>query len=247
MSIDADAFLEVLSTTRSIRRYSRQAIPPEDLCKILYAASRAATPANRQGARYLVLSHTGAGLDARRLLAGAYRERWQLKASEEGWWEGSGERSDSRKHRAGRAMQQFVDDFETTPLVILGCTLMRFDPPPKYPRTLDPQYEGSAIYPGCQNLLLAARALGYGGTLSGWHSTVDRELRSILNIPDDVSISTVVTIGRPVGGHGPLRRRPLAAVVYEDEWQQSAPWAVDPPGSRFVGAEESRPDGTERP
>ena len=28
--------------------------------------------------------------------------------------------------------------------------------------------EGANIYPACQNLLLAARALGYGGVFTGW-------------------------------------------------------------------------------
>ena len=33
------------------------------------------------------------------------------------------------------------------------------------------------MYPACQNLLLAARALGYGGVMTGWHAAVEPELR----------------------------------------------------------------------
>jgi hypothetical protein len=31
-----------------------------------------------------------------------------------------------------------------------------------------------------------------------------------------------------------VRRRPLTELVYEDAWDLPAPWAVDPPGTRFT-------------
>ncbi len=37
------------------------------------------------------------------------------------------------------------------------------------------------------------------------------------------------------GRHGPVRRRPLAEVVFDDPWDQPASWAADPPGTRFAG------------
>ena len=92
------------------------------------------------------------------------------------------------------------------------------------------------MYPACQNLLLAARALGYGGVLTMWHQYVEDELRDVLGIPADVAISATITLGRPVGNHGPVRRRPVAELVYEDGWEEPAPWATDPPGTRFTSA-----------
>ena len=74
------------------------------------------------------------------------------------------------------------------------------------------------MYPACQNLLLAARALGYGGALTGWHHGVEPELRELLGIPDEVAVSACITLGRPAGHHGPVRRKPLAELVYDDEW-----------------------------
>ncbi|MGH9207131.1 MAG: nitroreductase family protein, partial [Acidimicrobiales bacterium] len=96
--------------------------------------------------------------------------------------------------------------------------------------------EGASIYPACQNLLLAARALGYGGVLTGWHSFVEDELRQLLAIPEDVSIAATITLGRPRGSHGPVRRRPIGELVFEESWSESAAWAVDPPGVRHTSA-----------
>src|SRR6185436_3738650 len=95
--------------------------------------------------------------------------------------------------------------------------------------------EGASVYPACQNLLLSARALGYGGVMTIWHQGVERELKDILGVPDGVSIAATIPLGRPVGNHGPVRRRPLPELVYEDGWEEPAPWAADPPGTRHTG------------
>jgi nitroreductase len=92
------------------------------------------------------------------------------------------------------------------------------------------------VYPACQNLLLAARALGYGGVMTGWHSAVEAELRDLLAIPDSVFVAGTITIGKPAGGHGPVRRRPMSELVFENQWDQPATWAVDPPGTNFASA-----------
>jgi nitroreductase len=94
--------------------------------------------------------------------------------------------------------------------------------------------EGASIYPACQNLLLAARALGYGGVLTGWHEMVEPQLRELLAIPDGVALSACITLGRPAGRHGPVRRRPVGQLVYDDEWGTGAAWARDPDGTSFT-------------
>ena len=124
-----------------------------------------------------------------------------------------------------RTMQRFVDRFEDTPVVVLPCLVRHRAPTPT---------EGASVYPACQNLLLAARALGYGGVMTMWHAAAEDELRQVLGIPADVAIAAAIALGRPEGRHGPVRRRPLPELVYEDRWEQAAPWAVDPPGTRFT-------------
>ena len=55
--------------------------------------------------------------------------------------------------------------------------------------------EGASVYPACQNLLLAARALGYGGVLTVWHGLVETELRALLGVPDTVFMAATITLG----------------------------------------------------
>jgi nitroreductase len=119
-------------------------------------------------------------------------------------------------------MQEFVDRFEEIPVVVLVCALRHREPNP---------FEGASVYPACQNLLLAARALGYGSTITLWHAGCEAALRELLGIPQHVWIAATMPLGRPVGGHGPLRRRPVADLVWDAGWEQPAPWVRDPPGS----------------
>jgi nitroreductase len=219
--------LEGIATTRAIRRFRPDPIPEQDLAQILFAATRAPTGSNRQPLRFLVLRDGPKARAAKKLLAESFRSGWEKKRAEDGYEAGSGQAEDSPKARLRAAMQHFVDHFEQIPVVVLAC-LVRY-------RDANPT-EGNSVYPAVQNLLLAARSLGYGGVITGWHMAVDRELRELLGVPEGVALHACIPLGRPVGRHGPVRRRPLREVVYEDQWEGDAAWAVDPPGTEFTAA-----------
>lgn len=219
--------LEGIATTRAIRRYTTDDVPVEDLNSILWHASRAPSGSNRQGFRFVVLRSSETAIRAKRLIGEAFRAGWNAKASTDGYRRGSGAIEDSPKSRQARAMQHYVDHFEAVPVVVLVCLVRH--------RSADP-YEGASVYPACQNLLLAARGLGYGGVLTMWHHAVESDLKELLDIPHGVALSACITLGRPAGSHGPVRRRPIAEFVYEDNWGVEAPWASDPPGTAFTSA-----------
>jgi nitroreductase len=77
---------------------------------------------------------------------------------------------------------------------------------------------GSSIYPAVQNILLAARALGLGATLTTLYLNFEKEVEAALGLPSDVHSYALLPIGYPMGRFGPVRRVPLADVVYEDRW-----------------------------
>ncbi len=211
--------LEGLATTRTIRRYTDEPIPDDDLASILWHATRAPSGSNRQPVRYLVLRDGPNAARAKALLGRSFRAGWAAKRRADGYEEGSGAEPDSPKSRMAATMQHYVDHFEAIPVVVLVCLVRYRSPNP---------YEGASVYPACQNLLLAAHGLGYGGALTMWHGAVEAELRELLGIPDEVALSACITLGRPAGRHGPVRRKPLADVVHDDHWGGGAAWAVEP-------------------
>ena len=224
---DTVGLLEGLLTTRAIRRYRDEPIPPEALRAILFAATRGPSGSNRQPFRFLVLADGPKAREAKHLIGEAARSMWTNKRTRDSYDKGSGVVADSPKSRMARTMQQYVDDFDRVPVLLLPCLVRYREPTPS---------EGASIYPSCQNVLLAARALGYGGAFSGFNFGVDAELRELLGVPPEVFIAGTITLGRPVGGHGPVRRRPMAELVYEEAWGAAPDWAQDPAGTRFTSA-----------
>lgn len=226
------SLLEGIATTRAIRRFRPDPVPDGDLSSILWHATRAPSGSNRQPVRFVVLRDGPRARDAKSLLGEAFRTGWADKRRDDRYEEGSGAVESSPKARMAAAMQHFVDHFEEIPVVVLACLQLGH-------YRADQLSSGASVYPACQNLLLAARALGYGGVLTMWHFFVEDELRTLLSIPDDVALAATVALGRPEGRHGPVRRRPLREVVYDDAWAERAAWAVDPPGTRFAAGPRS--------
>lgn len=212
---------EGLVSTRAIRRYRPDDIAEDDLNEILFAATRAPSGHNRQPFRFVVVRRTPETAELRGVLTRAFQAAW------------AGNREDppaddtSRPARMARTMGHFVDHVGDAPVIVFACLRERGRP--------NDLYDGASVYPACQNLLLAARSLGYGGVMSTWHLYAVEELTALLGLPDDVTIAATIPLGRPVGRHGPVRRLPLGDLVYENAWGTPAPWATDPPGTRYTG------------
>lgn len=223
---DPIGLLDGIASTRTIRRYTDDPVPDEALRAMMFAASRAPSGSNRQPSRMLLLQDGPKAVEAKRIIGHAARAAWNEKRRRDSYDVGSGAVADSPKARMAKVMQGYVDDFESVPVLVLPC-LQRYREPNSF--------EGASIYPAVQNLLLAARALGFGGALTGWHVGVENDLRDLLDIPDGVFIAGTITIGRPAGSHGPVRRRPLREMVYSETWGESVDWD-DPPGTRFTSA-----------
>ena len=219
--------LEGLATTRAIRRYSDAPVTDEELATILWSATRAPSGSNRQPFRFIVLRDGPRALAARGVLGAAAARMWKGKQATDGYASGSGAEPGSPKARMARTMQEYADRFADAPVIVLAC-LVRY-------RDANP-FEGSSVYPACQNLLLAARALGLGGVLTQIQLLAESELREVLGVPEGVALHATITLGHPVGHHGPVRRRPLGELIYEDGWAQPPAWAIDPPGTRWTAA-----------
>jgi nitroreductase len=75
-----------------------------------------------------------------------------------------------------------------------------------------------SIFPAVQNLLLAARALGLGATLTTLHRGADAAVRALLAVPAAVELVAIVPVGWPRDRYGPTRRRPVEEVAFCDRW-----------------------------
>jgi nitroreductase len=223
--------LTAMATTRAIRRYRTDEIPEGDLQTMLWAASRAPSGSNRQLFRFVILRSGAAAsaesLAVREMLTATFQRGWAAKRETDRYEQGSGADTGSPKARMAATMQHFVDTIGQAPVIVLACLQRHRAPTPT---------EGASVFPAVQNLLLAARTLGYGGVITQWHGEIEDEIKTVLGIPAQVAIHAVIPLGRPVGSHGPVRRRPLAHMVSENIWGNVPDWATDPEGTSFAQA-----------
>ena len=216
---------EGIATTRSIRRYLPEPIPEDILRDILFGATRAPSGSNRQPFRFMVFSDSEKSQQVKTLIAQGAQKLWNHKRVNDGYDAGSGAVEDSPKTRMANTMQNYVENFAEVPVVVLAILMRYRDPNPM---------EGASVYPACQNLLLAARAKGYGGVLTGFHGYVEKELHTLLELPENAFIAATITLGKPAGHHGPVRRVPMNDLVYGDTWGEGASWAIDPDGTAVM-------------
>jgi nitroreductase len=78
--------------------------------------------------------------------------------------------------------------------------------------------EAASVYPGVQNVLLSARALGLGATLTTLHLALESEFKKVLGIPRSVNTFALIPVGYPLGRFGPVRRRPVEEAIHWDRW-----------------------------
>jgi nitroreductase len=77
---------------------------------------------------------------------------------------------------------------------------------------------GVLNHPAVQNMLLTARALGLGATLTTLYLQFEKEAEAALGLPPGAHSYAILPIGYPMGRFGPVRRVSLADIVYEDRW-----------------------------
>jgi nitroreductase len=196
---------DAIYSLRAIRRLRPDPIPDGDLRVILDAAIHAPNGGNAQPWRFIVLRDP----DLRAKFAPLYREAWWAKRRDQGI---NGPEDIPAHDRVARAAMRLADEFGIAPVVVFVCATSR-----------GAGAMGSVI-PSVQNLLLAARALGIGGTITTLHPSVDERVHALLDIPETAQIVYCVPLGYPRGRFGPTSRKPLAEVCAFDRWDGSVPW-----------------------
>jgi len=207
MSEETANLFEIMGTTRSMRRLKADPVPADLIRKILEAGTSAPSGGNMQRWRFLVVKDP----KVKATVGGYYKRAWdEVVSPRYRAGEPAPGTSPERFARMLDAAQYLADHIHEAPVWIVPCM---GGPTPT--RT-----SGSSIYPAVQNMLLAARALGLGATLTTLYLAFEKEVDAAFGLPDDVHTYALLPIGYPLGRFGPVRRVPLADVVYEDRWGQ---------------------------
>jgi nitroreductase len=209
MAEGTDVF-DIMHTTRAMRRLKPDPIPDELIRRILAAGQAAASGGNAQRWRFLVIKDPEIKKKVQVYYKRAFDEvvgpRYYTSEPPPGV-------TRERYMRQHAAVQYLTDHFHEAPVWIVAC-LEGANPN---------RSSGSSIYPAVQNMLLAARALGLGSTLTTRHLLYEKETEAAMGIPEGYHSYAILPIGYPMGRFGPVGRGPLSEVVYLDRWGQPYP------------------------
>ena len=124
-------------------------------------------------------------------------------------------KTEQQKNRMMDAVVYLAEHLHEAPVLIVCCLVGDVSLATGFPKI-----SGASIYPAVQNMLLAARALGLGVTLTTRHLTLEKEVNALLGMPDTVETFALIPIGYPIGKFGPVARLPVEAVTFQDRWGQ---------------------------
>jgi len=198
-------FFEVATTTRAMRRLHPDAVPEEDLWMILETATMAASGGNTQPWGFVVVRD----VEARKKIAAWYLDAWQKTygpAREQ-------MRANPRSAKTYNSANHLANHLGEVPVLILVTT--------RKDNFRNGPIAGASIYPAVQNLMLAARALGYGTTLTTLHKLHDAEVKELLGLPEDQETMGLIPLGKPKGTFARPPRQPAERVVYWEKWGET--------------------------
>ncbi|MEM7004010.1 MAG: nitroreductase family protein [Pseudomonadota bacterium] len=201
---------DVMYNCRAMRRLSSNDIPEATLTKLIEAANQAPSGSNRQSARWIVVRDAAVKAELAALnktSVDAYLGPASARLPE------LPHQSAGKRERMRDAVRWQADHMHEFPALIVAC--YQFDEPVGASGVYR---AGGSIWPGIQNLLLAARALGLGAAPTTL-GLVDRDAaKAVLNLPADVEAVCLIPVGWPLGNFGPVSRMPVAETMHWDRW-----------------------------
>jgi len=201
---------DTIYNCRAMRRLDTREIPEKLLHDLISAANQAPSGSNTQGARWIIVRDP----KVKQRLAQLNREGVEtyLAPLVENPGSLSHQSGDKRKRMVDAVVWQ-KDHMHEIPALIIAC--MDFGAP----ATNDMIARGNgSIWPGIQNLLLAARALNLGAAPTTLALNDRKAVADALNLPDSMAAYALIPVGYPLGKFGPVTRKPLDEIMRFDRW-----------------------------
>lgn len=200
---------DIIQTTRAMRRLKPDPVPDDLIRKILEAGVAAANGGNYQRWRFMVVKDIAVKKAVQVWYKKAFDEVVGPRYASSPPPPGVSKEKYARQHHA---VEHLTEHFHEAPVWIVACLDEGKNTPTRT--------SGASIYPAVQNMLLAARALGLGSTLTTRHLLYAKEAEAALGLPEGVHSYAILPIGWPMGKFGPVGRTNLEDVVFSERWGQ---------------------------
>jgi len=200
---------ETIHTMRAMRRLKSDPVPDELIRKIIAAGLCAPSGGDVQHWRFIVVKDA----EIKKQLQLRYKKaldqilpRYRAAPPPPG-------KTEAHKQRMLAAVVYLTEHFHEAPVLIVCCLVGDFAASIGLAKM-----SGASVYPAVQNMLLAARGLGLGSTLTTRHLLFEKEVNEVLGLPENAETFAILPIGYPMGKFGLVSRQPVEAVTFQDRW-----------------------------
>ena len=213
--MDLAAADHLLTTTRSVRKrldFSRP-VPPELLQRCIDIALQAPTGSNAQGWSFVIVTDA----TKRKRIADLYREAFQFYI-ENPDFRATYEPEDLRTRQMPRILDSahyLAQHLHEAPVHVIPCVNGRVE----QGGVLAQASVYGSILPAVWSFMLAARARGLGSAWTTLHLIAEKEVATLLGIPDDVTQTALLPVAYFTGSDfKPAKRLDTHRVAHWDVW-----------------------------
>ena len=203
---------EAIYNCRAMRRLDTREVPEELLIKLIDAANQAPSGGNTQNARWIAVRDP----TVKQRLTELNRKGVEGYMSHQPAADSGAlpHQDPKRWERMFNAVLWQMEHMHEIPVLIIACLEFGAKVSPDTIRA-----SGGSIWPGVQNLLLAARALGLGATPTTLALLDHDAFAAALNLPETMAAYCMIPVGSPTGKFGPVSRRPVEEIMRFDTWK----------------------------
>lgn len=210
IDLTSQNIFDIINTTRTMRRLKPDPVPDELIIKILEAGTRAPNGGNNQTWHFVVVKDPEIKKAVQVWYKKAFDEIIGPRYASSAPPPGTTAEKYNRQHAA---VEYLTDHYHEAPVWIVACI--------RHGKAKPDRMAGASIYPAVQNMLLAARALGLGASLTTRHLFFAEESEKALGLPPGVLSYAILPIGYPMGNFGPTGRGKLSDFVSLDRVGQA--------------------------
>jgi nitroreductase len=196
-----------LATARTVRSFAAKPVDRTALETLIWAATRAPSPANTQPWRFVIVDDYDTKLAIQQIVVPQLERRRESR--------------DATASAAGETMLVAVDNMirnvSQVPAIVFCC-----GDAAQFVNAGGRRFLWSAVHPAIGYLLVAARASGLGSALTMLHLLDEQPIRELVGIPAAYDICGTVLVGYPDQEFTTVRRRPHASTIYWNHWEEQS-------------------------
>jgi nitroreductase/putative intracellular protease/amidase len=200
--LETNPILKAIKERRSARRFQEKDVEDEKIQLMLKAATWAPSANNDQPWKFVVVKSK----ETKEKVLNAFLDRM------EDYFEGHGIPLERIK--------PFWSGIFAAPVHIFAfcdTSVVEMEEEHKEAQML---WSTQGVSAACQNILLAAHALGLGSVWTGASLVVEDEIKRMLEVPKGVRLMTVIAVGYPADQPLPPVRRRLSEVTFFEHWEK---------------------------